>query len=240
MKNKKAKIIVTLVLVGVILFSIIAYAIVTEKFTFNQKTTTATVKVQNQFTIEDKLKGTMGESVSAWQPGDANLIKWETTNIGTSAIYTRQTIQVYWNEAIEDTTNKYLYLYPANMTNQQILEDISQANPQYAIETAEGQTINTDNGERIGFQYTFLGDELDGTSTNGFSKEKNYNNSNFTTTTDDSNANKDTVAFRIVLDKNTPYLYQNKNLTIKIITEAMQHTTDGAEAWQIVDTHVIE
>lgn len=240
MKNKKIKMIIILVIVGILLFTLFAYALITEKFSINQNVSTATVKIENKLLIEDKLNKTMGETIPAWQPGDASLLKLETTNIGTSAIYTKHTLQIYWNDEMTDSVNKYLYVYPANMSNSEILEDIASQDPKYAVKSEKDGLIETDKGNRIGFQYAFLGDVLDGTSIKGHSKEKNYNSEHFPKTTDEEIADKDIIAFKIVLDPNISYLYQNKKISLKLLTEAMQYTQEGKEEWQIVDTQEIE
>ena len=136
--------------------------------------------------------------------------------------------------------SQYIYLYPANMSKEEIIEDFKKGeDSQYAIDVTSG-TITLDSGEeKNGIEYSLLGDSLDGSEMVGKSKEINYNSVDFDKTTDDSSTTEDTIAFNILLSPKTSYLFAGKTITIKVVTEAMQYTDEGKAEWKIVDTQTI-
>lgn len=236
MKNKKIIIISTIVIASFIIMGLV-YAVVTENLEFFGRTTTGTVKIE---TLNLSFTNENGGKVEALQPADVSNISWTTKNVGTSGILTRQTLEIYWEDNMQQNSNEILFLYPANITKEQILEDFENgAQSKYALET-KNVTKKVDNITRNGIKYTFSGDVLDGTDMTGVSKEQNYNNSEFTSTTDDNDANVDNIAYKLLLSPKTSYLYQGKKVIINITTEALQYTEDGEENWVVVDTQQIQ
>lgn len=243
MENKKKKIIIisTIVITSFIIIGIV-YALVSGKLNLFGKTTTGSVEIE---TLNLSLKKTNGSDVNVLEPADINILSWTTKNIGTSGILTRHTLEIYWNDETDANANNLLYLYPANMSKEAILADYEKGEEsKYLIKTEK--VSKTVNGQvRYGIKYQFLGDTLDGTDMTGVSKEKDYNLNNSEVTienakTDDNESASDSIAYKILLSPKTSYLYQGKNVSVKVTTEAMQYTEAGSENWKVVDTQEIK
>lgn len=236
-KNNKKVLLIVLIIIAALAFMTAAYAVISKVYEINQKTTTGTVIIEKiNLKIEDRLTGEMKEQLTQWSPGDASLLTWNTVNIGTAAIKTRHTIQVYWNDSdIEETAQDLLYLYPANMTNAEVLTDYKNGK-ENAIEIDKETSITVDDVEKVGFSYSFYGDTLDGTDQKGQASEVNYDNGEFGTntfTTTETNTQLDKIGFRILLSPDTSYLMQEETLSIKVLTEVLQNTQNGAEEWTL-------
>ena len=184
--------------------------------------------------------GNEGKELRDWEPGDIDLISWKVKNIGTAAVYTRNKLQIYWNEPVDDEL-KVIYLYPANMSREEILNDFKKGEEsEYAIKVEQGTIDFGDSvGEKVGIQYEFFGDVLDGTKMTGKSKEVDYNTQANAKTTDDTSTTEDDVAFYILFSPKTSFVFEDKTVSIKVITEAMQYTDDGKAEWHIVDSQSI-
>lgn len=234
-KSKKVKAIVgaAIVIAGISIAAVTANMVVENTV----KSGTVTVESINlQLTDES---GNSTTNLTSWDPGCVEKVSWKVKNTGTAAVYTRNKLRVYWNEETPDN-EKVLYLYPANVSKSEIKNDIAKGeNAQYAIK-AEYGTITLDDGtEKKGYEYELFGDILDGSEMTGKSEEVNYNIQAFDSVTDDNNATEDDVAFNLYLSQDTSYLYGDKTLTIEVVTEAMQCTEDGKEAWNIVSIQTL-
>ncbi len=235
MKKKKIGVIV---FVSVIIVGIV-FATVSINTIIQNMVKSGTVQVEEINLQLKDMQGNITKEIQDWEPGDVDLVTWNVKNIGTSAVYTRNKLQIYWNEEIA-SNNQVIYLYPANMSRQEIIEDFKKGeDSNYKLNITSGEINIDDNTIKKGIEYQFLGDVLDGTKMTGNSKEVNYNSESFENTTDDNSEVEDKIAFNILLSPNTSYLYEGKTLTIKVITEAMQFTKEGKEEWQIVDTQTI-
>lgn len=237
MKNKKKKIITAGLVIGVI--AGVTFAITSSEKILENIVKSGTVEVESiNLQLKDS-QGNISKQIDDWEPGDVDLVTWNVKNIGTAAVYTRNKIQIYWNEDVPNNS-QYIYLYPANMIKEEIIEDFKKGeDSQYAIDVTSG-TITLDSGEeKNGIEYSLLGDSLDGSEMVGKSKEINYNSVDFDKTTDDSSTTEDTIAFNILLSPKTSYLFAGKTITIKVVTEAMQYTDEGKAEWKIVDTQTI-
>ena len=241
-KTKKRIIIITSLVVLAFIIMSVVYAIATNKLDLTGNVKTGSVEIE---TLNLTFKKSNGEDVKALEPADIGTISWTTKNIGTSGILTRHTLEIYWNDDVDEKANSLLYLYPANMSKEAILRDYENGEKsEYLLKTEKiSKPIN---GKiRYGFKYTFIGDILDGTDMSGVSKEVNYNISNLDVIdanikTDDSNKVQDEIAFRLLLSPKTSYLYQNKAISVKVVTEAMQYTEDEIAEWKVVDTQEIQ
>ncbi|MBE5965122.1 MAG: hypothetical protein E7252_09445 [Lachnospira sp.] len=199
-----------------------------------------TVKVDKINLKLTDANGNESKELRDWEPGDIDMISWKVKNIGTAAVYTRNKLQIYWNEPVDDEL-KVIYLYPANMSRQEILNDFKKGEEaEYAIPVEIG-TIDFGGsvGEKVGIQYEFLGDVLDGTKMTGKSQEVDYNLQANVKTTDDNSSTEDDIAFYILFSPKTSFVFENKTVTINVITEAMQCTAEGKAEWQIVDSQSI-
>ena len=234
-KSKKVKIIVGTVLV----IAGVSIAAVTANKVIENTVKSGTVSVESinlQLTDET---GNSTKNLTSWDPGDVETISWKVKNNGTAAVYTRNRLRVYWNEETPDN-EKVLYLYPANVGKSDILNDIEKGeNAEYAIKAEYGKITLDDGTVKNGYEYELFGDILDGSEMTGKSEEVNYNIQAFNSMTDDSNATEDDVAFNLVLSPKTSYLYGKNTLTIEVVTEAMQCTEDGKEAWNIVNIQTL-
>ncbi len=235
MKKKKIGVIVLVIviIVGIVLATVSINRLI------QNLVKSGTVQVEEINLQLKDLEGNSTKEIADWEPGDVDLVTWKVKNIGTSAVYTRNKLQIYWNEEVL-SNNQVIYLYPANMSKQEIIEDYKKGEEsKYKLNVTSGEITLDDNTMKKGIEYQFLGDVLDGTKMTGKSKEVNYNSESFVNTTDDKSEVEDEIAFNILLSPNTSYLYEGKTITIKVVTEAMQFTEEGKEEWQIVDTQTI-
>ena len=235
MKKKKIGVIVLVIviIVGIVLATVSINRLI------QNLVKSGTVQVEEINLQLKDLEGNSTKEIADWEPGDVDLVTWKVKNIGTSAVYTRNKLQIYWNEEVL-SNNQVIYLYPANMSKQEIIEDYKKGEEsKYKLNVTLGEITLDDNTMKKGIEYQFLGDVLDGTKMTGKSKEVNYNSESFVNTTDDKSEVEDEIAFNILLSPNTSYLYEGKTITIKVVTEAMQFTEEGKEEWQIVDTQTI-
>lgn len=236
-KKKKYTIISIVILLSFAIMGIV-YALLSDNMQIKNKITIGSVKIEN---LNLKLKNLKDEEVSSISPADIDILSWTTKNIGTSGVLTRHTLEVYWTDESNDNVGKMLYLYPANMTNEAILEDYKNGDTsQYMLKT-KLSSKEIDGRTRYGFKYQFVGDTLDGTSMQNVSKEINYNSTESSVidsniSTDDTDSTIDTIAYKLLLSPETSYIYQGMKVYVKLTTEAMQYTEDGSAEWKVVDT----
>ncbi len=241
-KDNKKLILIILIVIVSMAFVASAYAVISQVFKINQKITTGTLTLQDiNVKIENRLTGLMEDTITQWSPGDASILTWDTVNTGTAAVNTRHIIQVYWDETdIDDDAKNLLELYPANMTNAEVLTDYN--NTKTKAKQVDRNKIDVDGVQKTGISFMFYGDILDGTDKTGFATEVNYNDEQYgesTFTAKETNNLSDKIAFRVLLSPNTSYLYQEKHLSIRVITEAMQYSQDGVGEWVVQSTKVI-
>lgn len=244
MNKKKRTIIITSVVLALFLIMGIVYAILSDQIHIRNKFKVGTVHIDTKnLIVRESLTDTENDSYIA--PGDIDFISWTSENIGTNAVLTRQTLEVRW------TGNLDFYLYPANLSDEAIREDlnnIENGEDSQAIVT-ETITETTNNVQKVvGLRYSFVGDLLDGTSNtaqNSVSTEANYNLAegqiDETINTDDSDNKKDEVAFKIVLSPKTSYLQQGKITSVKVKTEGMQYTGEASQSenWVAADVEEV-
>lgn len=232
-EKKKKIIIITTIVLALIIIIALGYAVITGNLNLFGKTKTGSVKIE---TINAKIENSKGEKVDFLEPADINTLTWTTKNIGTSGILTRHTLEIYWNEGADEKSSELLYLYPANISQEEILADYETGEKQIKVEKVsktEGNIV------RYGIKYQFEGDTLDGTDMNGVSAEKDYNSPQFESTTDDKDAMLDIIEFKVFLSPKISYLYQGLPVTVTVTTEAMQYTEDGKGDWAVIDTKQI-
>lgn len=236
--DKRKKIIVTIV-IAVVLMLAVTIAGVAVSNTIENTVKSGTVKIDDINLQVIHENGVSDNKIVGWQPSDIDQITWNVKNVGTSAVYTRNKIQVYFNDEIPENS-QIIYLYPANMTRAQIIEDFEKGeNSEYAIKKQIEDIKIDENTTKKGFEYEILGDVLDGTKMTGKSSEVDYNSKDFSATTDDSSKTEDVVAFKILFSPKASYLFQGKELSIKVVTEAMQCTDEGKAEWKIVGSQTI-
>ena len=91
--DKKKKIIVTIV-IAVILMFVVTIAGVAISNTIENTVKSGTVKVDDINLQVIHENGVSDKKIVGWQPSDIDEITWNVKNVGTSAVYTRNKIQV--------------------------------------------------------------------------------------------------------------------------------------------------
>lgn len=66
------------------------------------------------------------EEVPVWTVGDVNNFKWTVTNTGRSEISLTNTIRIAWDTSDDLSVEDVIYVYPANMSDDDIRDDITQ------------------------------------------------------------------------------------------------------------------
>ena len=238
MSKKKKIIIISSIVIAAFAIMGIVYALLSDSLELTNKITVGSVKID---TYNLKIKDSEGEEVELMSPADIDTLSWTTENKGTAGVLTRHTLEIYWDDDVQ------LYLYPANMSDSAILADFERVysgqESEYLLNT-ETITKEVNGVTKNGIKYNFVGDNLNGSDNNdtdkNISSEVNYNMTEATVideeiNTDDSNKVLDTVAFKVLLSPKTSYLNQGKNISVKVLTEAMQYTEDGQGEWVVAD-----
>ena len=232
-KKKKITLIILIIIASFVVIGLI-YALVSGSLNIFGQTTTGSVQIK---TINLSCTNEKGVNTNRLEPAVVNDLHWLTENVGTSGVLTRHTLEIYWNDETDENANELIYLYPANMTKEQILSDLK-GDAKYAIK-AEKVSKQEGNKTKYGIKYQFIGDTLDGTDMKNISNEVNYNISEFKSTSDDDNTMSDFISYKIILSPKTSYLYQDKAVSIKVVTEAMQYTQNGSGEWTVVGENEI-
>lgn len=245
MSNRKRKII-TIISIVILSFTImgIVYALLSDNMTLINKIKIGTLQIED---LNLKIINQKEEEVESMLPGDIDILSWTTKNVGTSAVLTRQIIEIYWDddvEQIEEESRKMIYMFPANISEEVILEDyVKGEQAQYMLKS---EKVSKEIGGKVkkGIKYQFIGDTLNGSDGNDVSKEINHNSTETAVidsniNTDDNDAKLDEIAFRLLMNPQTSYLYEGTDIKVIITTEGMQYTEDGSESWKVLDTQEI-
>lgn len=242
-RKKKTIIIAVIVLIAFTIMGIV-YALLSDKLELKNKFTVGTVHIDTKdLILKERISDTNNDALLA--PGDIDILSWTTENLGTSAVLTRQTLEIRW------AGNLNFYLYPANMTDEAIKADfanIQAGNESQALATEQIKETVSGVEKVVGLRYNFVGDTLDGsnnTEQNSVSKEANYNLTegqiDSSIKTDDTDKKQDKVAFKLLLSPKTSYLEQGKIISTKVKTEGMQYTEQGSQEgnWVAADVEEI-
>ncbi len=245
MSNRKRKII-TIISIVILSFTImgIVYALLSDNMTLINKIRIGTLQIED---LNLKIINQKEEEVESMLPGDIDILSWTTKNVGTSAVLTRQTIEIYWDDDVEqinEESRKMIYMFPANISEEVILEDyVKGEQAQYMLKS---EKVSKEIGGKVkkGIKYQFIGDTLNGSDGNDVSKEINHNSTETAVidsniNTDDNDAKLDEIAFRLLMNPQTSYLYEGTDIKVIITTEGMQYTEDGSESWKVLDTQEI-
>lgn len=245
MSNRKRKII-TIISIVILSFTImgIVYALLSDNMTLINKIKIGTLQIED---LNLKIINQKEEEVESMLPGDIDILSWTTKNVGTSAVLTRQTIEIYWDDDVEqinEESRKMIYMFPANISEEVILEDyVKGEQAQYMLKS---EKVSKEIGGKVkkGIKYQFIGDTLNGSDGNDVSKEINHNSTETAVidsniNTDDNDAKLDEIAFRLLMNPQTSYLYEGTDIKVIITTEGMQYTEDGSESWKVLDTQEI-
>lgn len=226
-KNKKVLIIVlTSMLVCVLIIGLI-YALLTATDNKNNQIRIGSLDIE----IVDLDLKKNNTSTRTMMPGDIDIVSWTSSNVGTSTALTRHTIDVYWkdvedvNALTEADASSLLTFYPSTLSDEEIMADFEgdgskkispiEVIPTEVTKQVDGKTV-------YGFRYKFLGSTLEGSVSQGVSDISSEN-----------------ISFKLLLNPNTSYLYQNKLIGVDVVTEGMQYTEEGSGTWTVTDSQGI-
>ena len=226
-KNKKVLIIVlTSMLVCVLIIGLI-YALLTATDNKNNQIRIGSLDIE----IVDLDLKKNNTSTRTMMPGDIDIVSWTSSNVGTSTALTRHTIDVYWkdvedvNALTEADASSLLTFYPSTLSDEEIMADFEGAGSKKIspIEVIPTEVTKQVDGKTVyGFRYKFLGSTLEGSVSQGVSDISSEN-----------------ISFKLLLNPNTSYLYQNKLIGVDVVTEGMQYTEEGSGTWTVTDSQGI-
>lgn len=92
MKKKKIGVIVLVIviIVGIVLATVSINRLI------QNLVKSGTVQVEEINLQLKDLEGNSTKEIADWEPGDVDLVTWKVKNIGTSAVYTRNKLHVYF------------------------------------------------------------------------------------------------------------------------------------------------
>lgn len=232
-KNRKTLIVTLTIVITYILVVATTYAIMTTHDQKSNKFVVGSLDIQIQ-NLDLKKNNTSTRIV---MPGDIDTLSWTAKNVGKNTALTRHVLDVYWantsnsvgqiNELTEADASSLLVLYPATMSNEEIMEDYNgtKAHQLTPIEAFPTQVSKVVNGETItvyGIRYKFVGDTLEGTEPQGIASSTSQD-----------------ISFKVLLSPETSYLYQNQPIKVDVLTEAMQYTEQESGTWTVTDNESI-
>ena len=171
--------------------------------------------------IDDDL--VVGNSLR-WFPGDVATIEWSIENLGSKSAITRNILYLAWDSDVDLHEKNVIYLYPANMSDVDIRNDIKNNSAALQIPMGDDTSnISIDSKNRLGFVFPFLGDILDGVGSNaevGYQMERNTTAPFFLS--DDGSTFKDVIRFKVAFSYNASMDYQDAVIHIGVRTDAIQ------------------
>lgn len=183
--------------------------------------------------------GKPSESIKTWNPGDINTITWKVENTGTKSIATRNKLYLYW----EDDMNKYseandiVYLYPQNISNNDIENEMLEQNTKSKIDLGAPKDITINGKKFTGWEYVCSGDILDGVGDNaetGDAFEADYQSN-----LNDMSPTYDSLAYKLALSNYANVHTMDKNFKVVVVTEAMQARNTADSEWETVSVKEI-
>lgn len=235
-KNKRIILYITAAFVLMAVFGIV-YAVLTTTDEKKNKFQVGTLNIEiNNLDLKKN-----NVSTRVIMPGEIDVVSWTTENVGTITAKTRHVVDVYWkdvediNAITEIAAQDLLILYPANLTDAEILADFeNNGNKRLATEVTEQgvepkwtvEAIPTvvqkqvNNKTVYGLRYKFLSATLDGSSS-----------------TNDPKVSSEDLSFKIFLRPDASYLYQTKEIGIDVVVEGLQENGQGD--WTIADAEGI-
>lgn len=244
--KKKISIISAIVIISFIIMGVV-YALFSDRIELTNKLKIGSVKIDD---LNLTLKKENGDLEDVIEPADLDTISWTTKNLGTSGVLTRHVLEIYWQEATGIDSSELMFLYPANISRQAVIADFNKikngGTSDYGLNTEPISKTVANGSKRYGIKYVFVGDTLNGSDGKDVSKEVNYNLANNDVSdssvideninTDDNSKTEDEISFRLLISPKMSYLFQGKNVSVKVTTEAMQYTESGSGNWTVVDT----
>lgn len=226
MENKKTKtlIIIAALLAITVLVIGIAYALFTSSDLKQNKFKVGTLDIQ---ILNLDMKNSSNESTRTLMPGDIDVVSFTAKNVGTMAALTRHTIDIYWkdvatiNEITELNAEELLVLYPSTMTDEEIRADFAGEKTQkLEVELMPTVVQKEVAGKSVyGLRYKFVGNTLEGTKPQGVADSDSQD-----------------ISYKLLLNPQTSYLYQEEPIGIDVVTEGMQYTEEGSGTWTVTDS----
>lgn len=178
--------------------------------------------------------GQSSNSLTNWAPGDVNTISWVVENTGTKSIATRNTLYIYWDDDMNEFSEKddVVYLYPQNMSNKDIQEEMFDKNVSSKIDIGQPHEFNINGKTHTGWSYMVTGDILDGvgdSAETGDAFETNYDS-----LINDTSDIYDSISYKLALSNYANVHTMNKPLKIAVVTEAMQARNTADSSWETV------
>lgn len=236
-KNKKM-ILAALAVVSIVVLIIgITYAVLTDMDDKNNKFKVGNLDIE--IVNLDLKKNNVSTRVI--MPGEIDVVSWTSENVGTITAKTRHVVDIYWkdvediNAITEIAAQDLLILYPANLSDAEILADFeNNGNKRLATEVTEQgvepkwivEAIPTvvekkvNNKTVYGLRYKFLSATLDGSNS-----------------TNDPKVSSQDLSFKVFLRPDASYLYQQKEIGVDVVVEGLQDNGDGE--WTIADAEGI-
>jgi Lysophospholipase L1 and related esterases len=173
----------------------------------------------------DYVTNMLESEVLNWNPGDVNTIEWTVENEGNKSIYTKNILSIAWDTTTDLSEQGVVYLYPTNMSDAAVRLDINNNNAENAIYIGKDNhnIVVSDIKTIKGYTFEFLGDTLDGKNIGGEigdSTEANQDAPLYQV--NDNGLTKDTLRFKLAFALSAPIEYQNKQIYVKVVTEAIQ------------------
>ncbi len=156
--------------------------------------------------------GTWSTTVNNWSPGDINEIRFTINNIGYDDVALHNTLEMAWNDT--NLNPGVLVLYPANMSDADIITDLNSPTPQYAVYG----TVNTVLGQPSTITFDLNDGRLNGSQSANTLTDKTVE-----------------ISYKLVFNTTTNPDYSGKTLTISLSSTA-KYYHNSAIAWDSVDS----
>lgn len=234
MDSKKKKIVViSSIIIGLVAIAIIVFAAMNAQDAKKNRFLVGSLDIEIQ-NLDLKKNNT---STRVIMPGDIDVLSFTAANVGTSAALTRHTIDIYWlnnentvaaiNAITEQNASTLLNLYPATMTDDEIMADFNgeksaKLTPIEVFPTEINKVINGETVTVYGIRYKFVGNTLEGTDPQGVAESTSQD-----------------ISFKLLLSPQTSYLFQNEPIKIDVVTEGQQYTEEGSGTWTVTDSEGI-
>lgn len=219
MVKKKNKFLIISIILSVLLivFAAIVYAMLASKDEVTNRFRIASLDIE---IVDLALKDDESDDIEKMEPGQIGTISWTSENVGSTTALTRHTMSIYLDVDQDLIEGNALYLYPADMSDDEILADF-EGKKEKVLETTS-ITKDVESKTIYGIQYKFPGDTLKGTDPS-----------------DVTDKTSEDISFKLLLIPNLSYLCQDKDITIDVVTEAVQYGEDADANWQAVDNENI-
>lgn len=223
-KNNQKKTIIGLlsIILASILILGVSFAFFSDYITTNIIGTAGTVKLKPS----TLLINSSTDPITDWKPGDVTTLEWTVENAGNKSVYTKSTLEIAWNTEEDIKELGSIYLYPNDMTDVEIRNDISNGG-ENSIHIGDDQnTIKIDTNTTKGYLYTFWGNVLDGIGTAaeiGDAKTPDSNMSNLPPQTSSQ-----TINFKLAFSLNATVNLSDLPVYVNVTSECWQFRNNPA------------